>query len=91
MNDLITDVKTAITVVGGTIGSWIATAFELIPSDIGKLVSLVGLCFTLFLWYIHAKKLKRDEEQEKRDKEKHKLEMLIRRQKLDNMKTRSCD
>jgi len=91
MNDLITDVKTALTVVGGTIGSWIATAFELIPSDIGKLVSLVGLCFTLFLWYIHAKKLKRDEEQEKRDKERHNLEMLLMQRKLDNKKLRSCD
>lgn len=75
MNDLITDVKTAITVVGGTIGSSIATALELIPSDIGKLASLVGLCFTLYLWKIH--------------KEKHNLEMVIKRKQLDDMKTRS--
>ena len=55
-----------------TAGSGMATWLEWIPSDIGKLATLIGLTLSIVLIYTHLKKYKREEE-------KHKLEIEILR------------
>ncbi len=58
-----------------TAGSGMATWLEWVPSDIGKLATLIGIILSSVLIYTHIKKSKRDEE-------KHALEMEILRKKV---------
>jgi len=44
----------AATVSGSTVGSGIATMLEWIPTDIGKLATLVGLVLSVVLIYTHV-------------------------------------
>jgi hypothetical protein len=56
------DVKTGATVAGGTTATGVGTWFEYIPSDIGKLATVIGLVLSLVLIYVHLRKgrLERD-------------------------------
>lgn len=62
--------KIAAATSGATAGTGALTWLEWIPSDIGKLATLIGLTLSIVLIYTHIKKYKREEE-------KHKLEMAI--------------
>ena len=57
-----------------TVGSGTATWLEWVPSDIGKLATIIGIILSTVLIYTHLKKQKREEE-------KHNLEMEILRKK----------
>jgi len=74
--------KLAASVSGATTTSSLAMILEWIPNDISKLGILVGLALSITLIFVHFKKIKREDEKEKRYKEKHKLEMEILRKKL---------
>lgn len=49
-----------------TTGSGFATWLEWIPSDIGKLATLIGISLSIVLIFTHVKKHKRDEEEHKK-------------------------
>jgi hypothetical protein len=51
-----TSVKTAATAGVTTASAGVGTWFDVIPDDIGKLASLVGLCLTAVLLVFHIKK-----------------------------------
>ena len=53
MTDLTTNFKVAIGVVAGTISAGVSTLLELIPDDIGKLASFVGIILSLVLIAVH--------------------------------------
>ena len=59
-----------------TFGTGTATWLEWIPTDIGKLATVIGITLSTVLIYTHIKKLGRD-------KEKHELEMDILRKKFE--------
>lgn len=44
----------AVTVSGSTVGSGLATMLELIPTDIGKLATLIGIVLSVVLIYTHV-------------------------------------
>lgn len=67
--------KVAAATSATTAGSGMATWLEWIPSDIGKLATLIGLTLSIVLIYTHLKKYKREEE-------KHKLEIEILEKKV---------
>ena len=54
--DLMSDIKVAWLTVTGTIGTGLGTITEMIPNDIGKLSTVVGLILSVVLIYIHLKK-----------------------------------
>ena len=64
--------KIAAATSGITFSTGTATWLEWIPTDIGKLATLLGLALSSVLIYTHLKKYRREEE-------KHKLEMEILR------------
>lgn len=67
--------KAAAGTSAATTGSGVATWLEWIPSDIGKLATVIGISLSLVLIFTHLKKHKRDEEQ-------HKAQMKYLRNKL---------
>jgi uncharacterized membrane protein YfcA len=56
VNNLVNDIKVAWATVMGTIGSGMGTALEMIPNDIGKLATLVGIILSSVLIYTHFRK-----------------------------------
>lgn len=50
--------KTAVTTATATSGTGLATILDLIPDEIGKLASLVGVILSLMLIYVHIRKLR---------------------------------
>lgn len=54
--DLMSDIKVAWLTVTGTIGSGLGTALEMIPNDIGKLATLIGIILSVVLIYTHLRK-----------------------------------
>ena len=85
MKDVIQEVaanpKAAQLVAMATTGTGVGTIFDIIPDDIGKLATLVGIILSSILIYKHAKLLKQDAE-----KNKIELEILKerRREQLEN-------
>ena len=67
--------KVAATVSGSTMGTGLATVLEWIPTDIGKLATLVGIILSVVLIYTHiiARKQKNAE---------HKIKIAIMRNEL---------
>lgn len=72
IRELAQSAKVAAATSATTAGSGMATWLEWIPSDIGKLATLIGLSLSVVLIYTHIKKYRREEE-------KHKLEIEILR------------
>lgn len=70
ISDILDDVKTAVSVAIATCGSGVATFLEMIPTDIGKVATLMGVVLSIVLIYTHLKKSRLMEE-------KHKLEMEL--------------
>ena len=56
MDNLVNDIKVAWTTVVGTIASGMGIALEMIPNDIGKLATLVGIILSSVLIYTHFRK-----------------------------------
>lgn len=54
--NLVSDIKVAWVTVMGTIGSGLGTVLEMIPNDIGKLATLVGIILSTVLIYTHFRK-----------------------------------
>lgn len=54
--NFVTSVKTAATAGLTTTSAGVGTWFDVIPDDIGKLASLVGICLTAVLLVFHIKK-----------------------------------
>lgn len=54
--NLVSDIKIAWVTVMGTIGSGLGTVLEMIPNDIGKLATLVGIILSSVLIYTHFRK-----------------------------------
>ena len=61
MQELVHSPKTPGIILPTTIGTGIATWIDLIPDNIGKLASLVGLVFSALIVYIQWRKFKLDE------------------------------
>lgn len=49
MNDLLIDVKVAVAAAAATIGTSLATALEMIPNDIGKLGTIIGIVLSVLI------------------------------------------
>lgn len=56
----VTDGRLASTVSAGTTGSGLATWLDLIPNEIGKLATLVGIALSVVLIIMHLKKMNHD-------------------------------
>tara|TARA_R110000744_G_scaffold333450_1_gene438850 strand:+ start:11853 stop:12161 length:309 start_codon:yes stop_codon:yes gene_type:complete len=54
--NLVNDIKVAWLMATGTIGSGLGTVLEMIPNDIGKLATLVGIILSSVLIYTHFRK-----------------------------------
>ena len=67
--------KVAATVSGSTMGTGLATALEWIPTDIGKLATLVGIVLSVVLIYSHLI-------QRKQKNAEHKLKIAIMQNEL---------
>lgn len=50
--EAVNSIKVAVGVAVSTIGTGVVTLLNLIPNDIGKLATLVGLCLSLVLIYV---------------------------------------
>tara|TARA_R110000822_G_scaffold23472_2_gene72555 strand:+ start:72 stop:365 length:294 start_codon:yes stop_codon:yes gene_type:complete len=56
MNSIVTDAKAATLVATGTISTGLGSFLDLIPNDIGKLATLIGIALSLVLIYTHSRK-----------------------------------
>ncbi|MGL5284387.1 MAG: hypothetical protein ACRC8W_22015 [Plesiomonas shigelloides] len=56
----LTDGRLGAAVGAGTSGSGIATWLEMIPNEIGKLATLVGIILSLVLIVMHVRKMRQD-------------------------------
>ena len=56
MSNVVNDIKIAWATVMGTIGSGMGTALDMIPNDIGKLATLLGIVLSTVLIYTHFRK-----------------------------------
>ena len=93
MKDLIHEVlinpKAAQAVAMATTGTGMGTIFDVIPDDIGKLATLVGIILSSILIYKHSKLLKQDAEKNKieleilKEKRREQIEGASRRRKTD--------
>jgi len=75
IDTLLNDIKVAISVAIATCSSGLATILEWVPTDIGKLATLVGILLSIVLIITHIRK-------SRQDNEKHKAEMKILNKKL---------
>jgi len=75
-------VKVAASTSLATVTTGTATWLEWIPSDIGKLATLIGVILSSILIYTHFKKLQRD-------KELHIIEMAKKTLELEMLKARA--
>lgn len=66
--------KTGVAVSTTTTGSGLGTVLDLIPNDIGKLATVVGILLSLTIIYVHIARLRMD-------KQRNELELEILRQK----------
>lgn len=57
---LMTDPKTGYVVGTGTTTSGLGTWLDLIPNEIGKLATLVGICLSMVLIVMHLRKMRQD-------------------------------
>lgn len=62
-SNVVQNAKAASAVAAGTTGTGISTILEIIPADIGKIATLVGICLSLILIYTHLRK--------------HRIEMIL--------------
>lgn len=67
------DPKTAAVVATTTTGTGISTIFDLIPGDIGKLATLIGMILSIILIYSHILSVKKTKLEITILKEKEKL------------------
>lgn len=79
LSDVVQSPKVAATVSTVTTGSGIATFLNLIPADIGKLATVVGIILSLILIVSHLVK-------SYRDGKKHEIEMEILKRTLETSK-----
>ncbi len=56
LTQVTTDIKTAATVATGTTGTGLGTILDLIPSDIGKLATVIGIILSSVLIFTHIRK-----------------------------------
>lgn len=56
MSNLLIDAKVAGATAAATTGTGLATILEMIPNDIGKLATLVGIILSVVLIYTHWRK-----------------------------------
>lgn len=71
--------KVGAAVSTATAGSGLGTLLDLIPNDIGKLATLLGIILTVLLIYVHVVQLRMKRAQEKREIERHLLETAVLR------------
>ena len=87
LQELAASPKAAQLVAMTTTGTGMGTVFEWIPSDIGKLATLIGIVLSSILIYKHSMLLKQDSE-------KNKLELEIlkekRREQVENAEKRAA-
>lgn len=62
LGEILTDVKAASVVAGTAFGTGLANTLEMIPDDIGKLGSLVGVVLAIVLIRTHLRKGATDHE-----------------------------
>lgn len=84
IKEIFVSLKTAIGTAGATIIAGLGSLVELIPTDIGKVASLVGVVVTLFLAYLQWKRSKREDAEHKLQMEQLALENETMRRQLDN-------
>ena len=78
--------KPAIAVAMSTTGTGMGTIFDLIPDDIGKLATLIGIVLSSVLIYTHTRRMMMDSK-----KSKLELEILKekRREQIENARKRA--
>lgn len=55
-HELVSNPKVAHAIATGTAGSGIGTMFNLIPDDIGKVATLIGIVLSVVLIFVHTRK-----------------------------------
>lgn len=53
IHEVLTNVKVAVTVAATTISTGLGMFLDLIPDDIGKLATLIGIVLSVVLIYVH--------------------------------------
>ena len=81
LQHVVTNTKTGAAVATTTTTTGLGTFLDWIPSDIGKLATLVGILLSLTLIYVHVAR-------EMRDRRREALELALLRDKESN---RQCD
>ena len=84
VNDVITNPKTAGIVSNATMATGVATSLDWIPSDIGKLATLVGAILSTVLIVYWVQKIRNDFKRNKLDLEMKRVELEKMRQGLDS-------
>ena len=86
IQEIVVSPKPAIAVAMSTTGTGMGTIFDLIPDDIGKLATLIGIILSTVLIYTHSRRMMMDAK-----KDKLQLEILKgqRREQIENAKKRA--
>jgi hypothetical protein len=86
INELVVSPKPAVVVAMSTTGTGMGTIFDVIPDDIGKLATLVGIILSSVLIYTHSRRMVMDSK-----KDKLQLDILKekRREQIENAKRRA--
>jgi uncharacterized membrane protein YfcA len=96
VTDLMSDIKIAWVTVMGTIGSGLGTVLEMIPNEIGKLATLVGIVLSSVLIYTHWRKGRIEYQKTQleililKEKEAERIDSAHRR-KEEGLPARRCD
>ena len=87
IQEIVISPKPAIAVAMSTTGTGMGTIFDLIPDDIGKLATVIGIILSSVLIYTHSRRMIMDAK-----KSKLELEILQdkRREQVDNAKRRAA-
>ena len=56
MNSIVTDAKAATLIATGTISTGLGHVLDVIPNEIGKLATVVGILLSIVLIYTHSRK-----------------------------------
>ena len=85
IQEVVISPKPAIAVAMSTTGTGMGTIFDLIPDDIGKLATLIGIVLSTVLIYTHSRRMMMDSKKSKleleilQDKRREQVENAIKR------------
>lgn len=77
ITEMASDEKIAKATIGVGVGVSTGTVLEWLPTVVGLVASIVTIMFTLYLWYSHSKKNKREDELDRAELEERLLRIEI--------------